>query len=98
MSLFRMMKKLEAITQLIAMKATGTPEEFARKLQISKSTLFRLLNELKDLGADIVYNAFRRTYEFKSGKRFFIGILPGKTDREEMDKIKGGKFFLSVIF
>lgn len=81
MSVFDKVKKLEAMNQLIAMKATGDPEEFARKLSISKSTLFRLLNELKDLGAKIVYNAGGRYYEFKSDHRFFIGILPDQSDK-----------------
>ena len=98
MKLLHLVNKLDALSQLIAMRATGTPEEFARKLQISKSTLFRLLNELKELGVDIVYNSTCRCYEFKSGKRFYIGILSEKLDKEDMNDTKGGKNFFTVSF
>ena len=70
MNFIEHLKKIEQIDQLIHMQATGSPKEFAAKLNISESTLFRLLRELKDTGCDIKFNPYRNTYLYRSSKRF----------------------------
>jgi predicted DNA-binding transcriptional regulator YafY len=54
--------RLEQIDCLIYKKSTGNPKVFASKLGISESTLYEYLNELKELGAPILYNKFKETY------------------------------------
>lgn len=52
---------------LIQRKATGKPEEFARKLNISRATLFRYIDELKnDFEAPISYCCFRGSYHYNN--------------------------------
>jgi predicted transcriptional regulator len=48
--------------ELIKRKGTGTPDEFARKLGISKSMLMFNLAELREMGALLRYDETRRTY------------------------------------
>jgi hypothetical protein len=38
---------------LIAMRATGPPDEFACKMNLSRSTLFETLQEMKFMGVDM---------------------------------------------
>lgn len=69
------LEKLKAASQLIALKATGNPQAFARRLRISESTLYRLLKDMKEMGAKIVYNRSRLSYEFPEGEIFYVGMI-----------------------
>ena len=59
---------------LIAMKATGPPEEFAYKMNLSRSTLFETLQEMKGMGVDIRYSNIRETYYYGDDRRIVIKV------------------------
>ena len=70
-----MIERFEKIDYLISKKCTGTPTQFANKLDISESTLFEFLNIFKENGAPILYNKFKETYFYEEEgnlKIFFI--------------------------
>lgn len=50
--------------QLLLHSNTGTPEEFAMKLHVSKRQLYNLLDELRGLGASISYSRKSKTYYY----------------------------------
>jgi len=65
----------ERLLKLISLKATGTPEELAEKLGVSKPTVMRdvqMLNDLSQmgkmdlcsLGKDIVFDYNKKSYCF----------------------------------
>lgn len=86
---------LESIHHYIDHKCTGTPKEFSNKLNISERTLYRILENLKDLGAEIYYSNERATYYYKNVVqiKFNLQIDSATT------KVKGGrsiKFDLSL--
>ena len=56
---------LESIHHHVVHKSTGTPRQFAKKLNISVRTLYRILEELKDLGALIEFDTIIRSYVYK---------------------------------
>jgi biotin operon repressor len=56
---------IERADRLIHLKATGTAEEFANKLGISRETLFRLLKYLRSTGYNIKYCKYRRAYYYE---------------------------------
>ena len=57
------LKKLIKISNLIKLRTTGPPQEFAYKVGVSRSSLFLYLNYLRfELGADIIYDKFHLTY------------------------------------
>lgn len=94
---------IERADQLIRLKATGTPEEFAGKLNISKRSMFRLINNLKEIGCPIIYNSHRRCYEYESEGKLLIKFVPKGIESIHMDKIKGGNtqnylYTESIIF
>ena len=49
---------------LINRESTGTPEELARRLDKSVSTIHRYIGQLKDLGIPIEYCPHKRSYYF----------------------------------
>ncbi len=65
---------LHRMEQLIYHESTGTPAEFAQKLEISKRSLYNYLKMFKEFGADIRYNQHRRSYEYANQKRLLIKI------------------------
>jgi predicted transcriptional regulator len=72
---------------LISMRATGTPEEFAEKLGLRRSTLFQSLQEMREMGADIKYSFIRQSYYYADNRRIKIkleNIFPENTDAEKI--------------
>jgi ribosomal protein S25 len=57
-------KRLILIDKLINQEKTGTPQELAARLKISKSHLFCILKELKECGAPILYDKKSKTYYY----------------------------------
>jgi response regulator of citrate/malate metabolism len=59
-------EKIRFIDEYIQSMQTDKPEEFARKLNISKSMLFRYLNYMKaELKAPISYNRVKQSYQYE---------------------------------
>lgn len=67
------LERIERIHQLISVRKTGTPTEFASKLHISPSRLYRILDEMRSLGAPISYDRQMMSYYYE--KPYKIEIL-----------------------
>lgn len=92
--------RLERMHDLICRKATGTPDDFAEKLGISKSMLMLNLAQLKEKGGPIKYDSLNRTYYYTCPCRFIIGY---ELDKEVMGKVRGGRnilknFTIPILF
>ncbi len=72
MSLYKFTSRLERMDQLISRAATGTPAEFAAKLNLKRSVLMDNLKEIKEMGAPIAYCKYRRTYYYTRPCRCII--------------------------
>jgi predicted DNA-binding transcriptional regulator YafY len=83
MKIDKLQRKLERIDQLIRLKATGTPREFAKKLNISKSTVYEYLKDLKEIGADVIYDKNRNSFIYKE---------EGKLNLMFFEKLSNEKF------
>ena len=67
---------------LIEQRATGNSLELADQLNVSKSTLFRYLNELRSFGAPIAFCMEQRHYYYKEGFDLALhNILPLEVQR-----------------
>ncbi len=64
MTLLYQINQLEQIHFHIEHKSTGSPKHFARRLKLSVRSLYRILEELKDLDVHIHYNKTRGAYEY----------------------------------
>lgn len=89
MSLLKYIQRLKRMDDLIKRKATGTPDEFSRRLGLRKSLLMDELRDLKELGAKIGYCRERRTYYYQ--EEFLLKI--GTVDLVEQELIRGGLGF-----
>ena len=59
--------RLVNLDKLIQSKCTGTPKDLAEKLNVSESTIYRLLKILReDMGLRLNYSYKQRSYVYKS--------------------------------
>ncbi len=73
-----MMKHLtmiKRIDNMIRMRATGGPEEFADKLGISKTKLYRMINIMKSLEAPITYDFGIQSFVYEKAVGFQFGFV-----------------------
>lgn len=57
------------MNRLINRKATGTPKEFAGKLNITEKTLFRSMDYIQRKGISISYDEFNQTYYYTNSNK-----------------------------
>jgi Predicted transcriptional regulator len=95
MSLLKYIGRLKRMDDLIRRKATGTPDEFAERLGISKSMLMINLAEIKEMGVMIEFDSVKQTYMYVNGCGLRIEF---EVPIEDMNRLKGGEnsfdFFL----
>lgn len=83
--------RLQHMHHLIRRKATGPPEEFAEKMNMSRSALMRNLAELRKLDAPVEYDSYRQTYYYSEEVELNFGFK--KISTTEMESTIGGGFF-----
>lgn len=66
--------RLRYADQLIRMEATGAPRMFAKKLGISESYLYGILDEMKEMGLPLSYCKSRLSYVYDKPVRLRIEI------------------------
>ena len=83
---------IRRMDKLIRMKATGNYLEFARVLEVSPATLYRLLDLLRnELEAPVIYNKQRGCYEYDREGSITLGFGLAPISRENMQKLSGVK-------
>jgi|GraSoiStandDraft_26_1057304.scaffolds.fasta_scaffold956940_1 predicted DNA-binding transcriptional regulator YafY len=64
--------RMLAVDKLIKRKATGQPKELASKLQVSESTVYRILRLLKEnMGLSIEFSEKQNSYIYRSDSEEF---------------------------
>ncbi len=76
MSVNTYLSRLAQMDTLIHLKASGSPSDFASKLEISPSSLHQYLDVMRGMGAEIGYCRRRPTYYYTNGKRLILGYYP----------------------
>lgn len=66
MLLFEQITRIQVLHSLIIQEKIGTPNELAASFHLSKRQLYSILDELKDLGADIKYCRIRKTFYYNN--------------------------------
>jgi biotin operon repressor len=84
MNFLERIRTIERIDQLIRLKATGSPEELASKLGVTRSTVYEYIECMKDMDAEINYCKVRKSFYYETDKVLAIGFVANS-------KIKGGE-------
>ena len=92
MELINEIHRLNTLHQLIKMCNTGSPDELAQRLHVSKRHLYNVLDDLRALGAKIDYS--RSDYTFYYTNSFELNL---NLQVEYLDGIIKN-VFLQVVF
>ncbi|WP_156810223.1 helix-turn-helix domain-containing protein [Nitritalea halalkaliphila] len=74
MELFLQIERIKFLNQLLLQENTGPPEALAARLGISRSKLYAILEELRDIGLEIQYSRRRQTFYFQEGSRLQLEV------------------------
>lgn len=75
MSIKRAFNRVERMHSLISKRRTGSPGEFAQKIGVSRSTLFVIISELKQLGAPIIFSREYQSYMYEYSVHLSLGFV-----------------------
>ncbi|WP_268122025.1 HTH domain-containing protein [Roseivirga pacifica] len=89
---------IKRIHLLIKRRGTGSPEQLANRLQISKASLFRNIDTMKALGAPIVYDFTGNTYYYDYEVDFNFGFISDCDAKKYNGGTAYSPSFLSIIF
>lgn len=81
MSFIRYIQKVQYLDFLIRTKATGSQKDFARKANMSKSTLNEYLNDMKDLGFPIAFDRSQNTYYYIESGQMVASLFEKMAER-----------------
>ncbi len=73
-TIIKQIEIMERIDQLIRLQATGSAEELAERLKISKTKLYRIINLMKRLNAPIEYNFTLQSFVYARSVGFQFGF------------------------
>jgi len=91
MSLVVDLEKLDRIHHLIRRKATGTPDELARRIGMSVSRLYQILSYLRDeMHAPINYSRINCSYEYEFPTNFNLDFNRERLYQTEIETVSGG--------
>ncbi len=65
MKLFEYLDRISMMHKLVSRQKTGTPEELANRLGVSRTSLYELIDELRSRGAPIAYSKSAKTFFYR---------------------------------
>jgi biotin operon repressor len=81
MNLKKYLERFKRLHMMIGKKATGSPAELARKLDLSERAVFECIRIMREMGAPMVFCHHRRSYYYEREVQFRMGFR--ELDNEE---------------
>ncbi len=76
MKIVKQLELIEQVDQLIRLNATGTPDQFASRLRISKTKLYRIIAAMRDMNAPVRYDDKLFSFIYEHHVEFTFGFKP----------------------
>ena len=74
MDFITQLERINRINQLIKRKATGSPAQLARRLELSERRVYQLISLIKTLGAPIYFDRAHNSYCYSENVEFIVGF------------------------
>ena len=99
MNIIKYLNRVKKMDGLIRRKATGTPEEFAEKMGLSRIALLKYIKLLKEMNAPVEYDYNRRSYYYLFPCQLKLGFESNVLDDKELISLnkKSLKKFCEII-
>jgi len=93
-------ERLQLLHSLISQKRTGSPEELAQRLGVSRSCLYNMIEKLKSFQLPVIYSRKMGSFYYKQDVEFELNMKINIIEEEESMKINGGNltYFLPSRF
>lgn len=98
MKTLKQLERLRKAHQLIQQECTGTPSEFANKLNISERQLYNITDYLKKIDAPIEYQRKTQTYYYTTSFDLLVNVSVQVLIADEVRNIYAGSTFLNENF
>jgi predicted DNA-binding transcriptional regulator YafY len=99
MKVFEYLDRISMMHKLVVRQRTGTPEEFARQLGVSRTSLYELIDELRSRGAPIAYSKSSKTFFYRQPYDIAVTCsLRPLTCNEEKENAGGINIFSKILF
>jgi transcriptional antiterminator len=99
MKLFEYLDRISMMHKLVLRQNTGTPQEFARQLGVSRTSLYELIDELRSRGAPIAYSKSAKTFFYREPFNIAITCLLAPLTYSEKKENSGGiNIFPKILF
>lgn len=79
------LKRLRKIHELISGQNTGSPDNLAESISVSRSELYYILRELKRMGAQICYDRRKRSFCYVNNFKLDMEIKVSYLGEDEMN-------------
>ena len=79
------LKRLRKIHELIIGQNTGSPDNLAESISVSRSELYYILRELKKMGAQISYNRRKRSFCYSNNFKLDMEIKVSYIGEHELN-------------
>ena len=97
MKVFEIIERLEKINECLKEEKTGTAEEFAAKIGVSRSMLFNYFDYLKSYDIEIKYDSSKNSHVIHGNKKLEIQQPIRVLKNDELISTGGGeKIFARV--
>ncbi len=83
--MIKQIELIERVDQLIRLQATGSPDDLAYRLRISKTKLYRVINTMKSLNAPIEYDITTQSFVYAEAVGFTFGFYPRHQKYRKLD-------------
>lgn len=98
MKLFDYLDRISRVHRMVEKHATGTPDEFAHCLGVSRTTLYQLIDELRLRGAPIVYSKSAKTFYYSKPFDITVTCSIKPLTQNEAKDFMGGRIYLPEYF
>ena len=98
MKVFEYLDRISMMHKLVSRQITGTPEEFAGQLGVSRTSLYELIDELRSRGAPIAYSKSAKTFFYRQPYDISVTcLLRPLTVKEEKESVGGINIFSKIL-
>jgi hypothetical protein len=99
MKLFEYLDRINKIHGMVANRRTGTPNEFAGRLGMSRTSLYEMIDELRSRGAPILYSKSSKTFYYSEPFDVRVSCSFRALSESESRSVTGGaNLFPTVLF
>lgn len=90
MTIIKSIERLELLHSLINHKKTGAPEQLAKRLGVSRSYLYLMIDDLKTLNLQVSYSRKKNTFYYKNEVELVFSLKTKTLSHDDLININAG--------